>query len=415
MTSLNLTARVLAKFPARVLAGVGMLITKVNGVWTIAFNSSGLTSQPVTDPANTDIIVEMPDGSLAKVPLSAALAAASGYVEETGKKNGFINGGMQVWQRTVNDTGVTTTRKYVADRWAIKTGAGMLANVQIGGGYHLRAYTHMLLKGAVGVTTVDLDQRIEQRSAWALAYGGGQPNGAVTFSAMIFNFTGAAFTPTLFVSTPTALDNWAASNVRNGGGSGDALQSCPNGVGTRVFWSAVIQGYTDIGNGLEFRLRFPSGSLDAGTKSIIISEIQVEPRPTADNLYSLFEVETFSDELWRCQRYFYKSFPYATAPVTNAGVATGPQAWAQIVGAAAAQPGGLNLRYPADMRTAPTVTTYNPAAANAQPRNETVGADCSAVATANNTDSGVVITCTTAAGSAAGNRMSVHVTAEAEL
>jgi hypothetical protein len=34
-----------------------------------------------------------------------------------GLDNLFINGGFDIWQRTTNDTAVTTTRKYVADRW----------------------------------------------------------------------------------------------------------------------------------------------------------------------------------------------------------------------------------------------------------------------------------------------------------
>lgn len=411
MTTLNLTARVLAKFPARVVAGVGMAINKANGIWTIAFSSASLANQPITDPANTDVIIELPNGSLAKASVSA-VAGTSTYVEETGKKNGFINGGFSVWQRTTSDATVTTTRKYVADRWGVKTGAGTLTTVALTRTQDLfsnlvRCWGSLALTGNAGVTTVDVDQRIEARNVAPLF-------GPVTFSALIYNSTGSAFTPTLFVSTPTADDNWAASNVRNGGGAGDALQSCPNNNLTRVFWSADISGYTDLKRGLEFRLRFPSGTLDVNTKSIFLMEAQVERRPAVDNSFTLFEVETFGDELERCQRYYAKSFAYSTAPATNAGTANAEQ---KLQGVAASTTANslFGVRFPVQMRGTPTVTLYNPGANNAQIRNLQAASDWTGSFSGDIGPSGMKIEGTSPGGSASNQGAAIHWSADAEL
>jgi hypothetical protein len=66
------------------------------------------------------------------------------------------------------------------------------------------------------------------------------------------------------------------------------------------------------------------------------------------------------------------------------------------------------------MRAAPTVTTYNPAAANAQVRDFTAAADCSAAATTAHPN-GILVSCTGNAGTAVGGALGVHLTAESEL
>jgi hypothetical protein len=173
------------------------------------------------------------------------------------QSNLFINGSFAVWQRSTDDTAVSTTRKYVADRFAITTGAGALAHV-------LRSTTvptgsrskySLELTGAADVTTVTVDQRIEAINV---------PKSTVYFSAYIYNGSGAAFTPKLYISTPAASDNWTTPSVINGSGSGESLQECADSAWTKVYWTADISGYSNVANGVEFKLEIPSGSLVAG-------------------------------------------------------------------------------------------------------------------------------------------------------
>jgi hypothetical protein len=400
---------VIPRFPARVVAGVGIRIDRANAVYTFSTDYSTVAPGSVADPANTDVLVQLPDGTYATVPVSA-IAASTLPVQQTGKRNALINGGFGVWQRNTTFA-PTTVRMLTADRWGIAAGAGTLTSVQRAAPMGVvRGMNGLQLTGNPGVTVVDISQRIEAINANVLRAA--PPY--ITFSAQLFNSTGAAFTPTLFVDTPNALDTWTTSAVQNNAGAGDTLQSCPGGLLSTITWSADIGAYANLANGLGFRLRIPSGALDNNTKSVNLYDVQVEPVTAVGAAPSLFEVETFSDELARCQRYYFKTFAYGTVPVNNAGQ-VGALAFTQVVAAAASQ-SGQALRYPVTMRVAPAAVLFNPLAANAQIRNPTASLDwtISAVGGASS-DSQVQVTGTAAAGSVAGQTAVVHITADAEL
>jgi hypothetical protein len=127
-----------------------------------------------------------------------------------------------------------------------------------------------------------------------------------------------------------------------------------------------------------------------------------------------WESRPFEEELALCQRYYQKSFNIGTVPAQNAGTA-GAKGLVQAVGAAAAM-GGNHIQFPTTMRATPTtLTSYNPSAANAFPYNVTAAASWTALTFLAQGMSGVLVTGTTAAGSAAGQVSYVHWTMDAEL
>lgn len=297
-----------ASSPARLAAGAEGQVLSVataepTGLKWIPPVSAGAGIPGSTIDAKGDLIVGTADDTYSRLAvgangqvLMADSSQATGLVwANLLLDNIFINGGFDLWTRSTDDTGVTTTRKYVADRWAVKTGAATLAHVQRSTTLRTgaRSKYSLQLDGAASVTTVDVDQRIEA----ALS---GLYKRQVYFTAYVYNGSGAAFTPKLFVSTPSAADNWASSTVRNGGGSGEDLQSCADSDWTQVRWSADISGYTNIDNGLEFRLQIPSGSLVAGDV-VRLAEINLVPGGVATPFVSrLVGLETLL-----CQRYYW--------------------------------------------------------------------------------------------------------------
>jgi hypothetical protein len=122
---------------------------------------------------------------------------------------------------------------------------------------------------------------------------------------------------------------------------------------------------------------------------------------------------SFNEQWWLCQRYFQKSFFYETAPVQNTGAASGETVFISTVAGVVAT--YHQVRYARPLRTTPTITFYNPSAANAQARNHTDSADCSATGTSFNTANDMVLTTTGNAGLAVGERIGVHWTADAAL
>lgn len=125
-----------------------------------------------------------------------------------------------------------------------------------------------------------------------------------------------------------------------------------------------------------------------------------------------FEYRSEAEERKLAARYFFKTFDNDTAPAQNAGTSG---ALAYVVQAAGVNQAGLGVRYPAAMRVSPTLTFYNPSAANALWRNTTDPADSGAVATSFGNNRGVLLRNPQVAGDGVGEVIAVHMTADANL
>jgi hypothetical protein len=118
-------------------------------------------------------------------------------------------------------------------------------------------------------------------------------------------------------------------------------------------------------------------------------------------------------ELRRCQRRYWKSFAQSMVPGQGAGTGTSEHRGVAIKSGASAQ--SLGTVRTTTLRVAPTVTLFNPVSSNAQARDLTAGADCSATSAQNVSDSGFEIVTTANASTAVGNTIGVHVVADARL
>ena len=97
-----------------------------------------------------------------------------------------------------------------------------------------------------------------------------------------------------------------------------------------------------------------------------ISNVNVEPGMIAHEFVPLPP----SALLQAAQRRYKKTFPIGTAPAQNAGLAG-----ALCTPAASATAGTLSIQWPLAMSKSPTITTYNPSAANANWRDVTGASD----------------------------------------
>lgn len=251
-----------------------------------------------------------------------------------GLDNLLINGGFDIWQRTTNDTAVTTTRKYVSDRWGFVTGASTLANVQRSTTVRTGARSKYSceLVGAASVTTVNISQRIESLMS-------GRYKRVLYFSGYIYNGSGASFTPKIYVSTPSVADTWATNTVRNGAGSGENLQACADAAWTLVSWTADVSGYTDIDNGLEVRIEIPSGSLVA-SDTVRLAEFML-----ATLVETLFVSRYVGLEEILCKRFYQVLGGDYTYHFMGSGHTTGTTT------------GYATLLFPQEMWKIPTVTS----------------------------------------------------------
>lgn len=126
-----------------------------------------------------------------------------------------------------------------------------------------------------------------------------------------------------------------------------------------------------------------------------------------------FEVRPFSVELELCKRYYVKSFGVDVAPAQSVAGNTEHFFTAHTAGANTNRSG--TVAFPVEMRAAPTVTLYNPAASNAEIRDANAAADCSSSAATAATAKGFRVTCVANASTAVGNLLSFQWSAAAEL
>ena len=143
--------------------------------------------------------------------------------------------------------------------------------------------------------------------------------------------------------------------------------------------------------------------LDTIGNIFAITGVQLE----VGNTPTPFEHRPFGVELGMCQRYYEKSFSYATAPAQNTGVTLGA---AYATGQVVNQAFSTSVTFAVAKRAAPTITTYAPDSATA---NWSLNTTTPTAATANIGDSAFAVTGSTAV--TAGNSYSIHWDANAEL
>jgi hypothetical protein len=126
-----------------------------------------------------------------------------------------------------------------------------------------------------------------------------------------------------------------------------------------------------------------------------------------------FDTQPYQSEMNRVQRFFSKSFSIDQNPTTAVGVNTGEKRG--VAGKTTTGTDFIAIEYPVEMRSAPTVTTYSPASANATARDITAGADSGAVTVTGNTVKNCYLSFAGNAGSAVGNLFGCHYSADAEI
>jgi hypothetical protein len=333
---------------------------------------------------------------LADAVAMAESAADSAVLAQ--RRNVLINSSFEVWNEATAATS-SATQAWRAECWYVTaSGAAVTSERSTTVRTSNRARYSIQLNGAASVTTVQLGHRIESCDVPKIA-------GTVTFQAWVYNGSGASFQPSLLVYTAGSIDSWGAPTAR----LTQTLQSCADAAWTQVSHTVDISGYTNLANGVTIELRIPSGSMVAGDTVRIM-----EPMLCLAGQVASFEVEPVPETERRCERFFEKSFSRGTAPAQNAGGGLGELVWpASLAGTSVNRSQTVIFRTP--KRTTPTMTGYNPNAANAQARDIFTPADCTSTTFTSNAEVGFRVTATGAAGTSIGNPISLHWTANARL
>lgn len=316
-------------------------------------NASSATANMVTDASGN-------------VSFGGTAAMSSSFL-----RNRIINGDMRVDQRNAGAAVTASTGTYTLDRWKAYDLSDAVFTVQ----QDSSAPTGFVNSAKVTITTADVSigaaqynyfaQFIEGLNVSDLAWGTASAQSvALSFwvrSSVTGTFGGAFANSAYNRSYPftysiSVANTWEQKTVTVAGDtSGTWLTT--NGIGIEV--------YFDLGTGTDNTGTSGAwvGAGNIGADSTVqlattlnatwyITGVQLEVGTVA----TPFERQIYNAQLAQCMRYFCKSYDLATVP----GTATNTGASATTIYSAAFNgTGTLNLIFPVEMRSAPTVVNYS--------------------------------------------------------
>jgi hypothetical protein len=259
-------------------------------------------------------------------------------------RNRIINGNMYVAQRATSATVTAGTTVPTAstgypcvDRFFVySTGANVTAAQVAGSGSNRNL---LQITGAASVTAVGVGQRIESLNSYDLS------GKTCTLSVSLANSLLTTVTWTASYATTTDTFGTIGTPTKTQIATGTFTV---NSTLTRYSTSISVPAAATTG----IEILFTVGAQTSGTWQV--DDVQFEEGSIA----TPFERQNFTNQLAQCQRYFCSTFPIGTVPAQNVAscfytFSTTVSNWL------------IGYQFPVQMRGVPTITTYNPYAANA--------------------------------------------------
>ena len=359
----------------------------------------------------------------------------SRYVNDSalGMRNRVINGDMRIDQRFAGAAiAAAANGAYTLDRWTIERAGALVCTVEQVEDAPSTTGLYQSMKCTV--TTADaalaagdyftISQKVEGYTVSDFAFGTAAAF-TCTLSFYVKSSVAGIYSGSLRNSAANrsypfhyAIDTantWEKKSVVITGDTGGAWLRT-TGIGVTLFFTLFV-GSTFTGTGNTWAAANYLGTSDQNTtwaatttNTFNLTGVQLEK----GSIPSPFQIRSLDQELRLCQRYFWKTFNHDVAIAQNTGSSAGLLFHRVQVGGAL-----LNyaekIVFPVTMRTAPTITFYNPNAANALARNVSAGTDSGAVTAQAAGHSGFAADYGQAAGDAAAHGIVVHASADAEL
>jgi hypothetical protein len=399
--------------------GIGAKAITKNG--TAALNAgdiiSGIAYEVIYDGTWFQLASNVANGTITSAKMANGGA-------EFGMRNRIINGAMMIDQRNAGASGTTA---YTVDRWAYDASQGGKVTWQQNSGSvtppaGFKNYLGVVSSSAYSITSSDyfaLKQVIEGFNTADLSWG--TANAATisisfwvrssltgTFGGVVSNGSNNRAYP--FTYTISSANTWEQKTLTIAGDTSGTWATDNTGGIELNFGLGVGSTYSGAAGawaaGNYLSATGATSVVGTNGATFYITGVQLEKGSQA----TAFEWRSYGTELALAQRYFSMTFSQGTAPASNSG-----QAGALLTANASGTGIGFGLLvtwgFPIEMRTVPTVTTYNPSAAGTSWFLNTAATVAAAVS--NPGTRGVTVY--NNATSATGTNAAIHLTASAEL
>ncbi len=326
-------------------------------------------------------------------------------------RNMVVNGDFQIAQRGAGGAASFASGPapvYTIDRWQLKVNVSQASTVTQTAGTASGSFVATVQRnsGQTGTGTILFCTSLTRDMCVGAA---GQPV-TVTFNAKC----GADYSPT---SSALGLTVYSGTGTTDISGINGAFSGTANAISQTLTLTTSFQTFTFTSSALgstvsQLAVQFsmtPTGT--AGTvDSFIIQDVALVIG-SASTAYTRLN---FQEALSNCQRFYFKTFAYGTAPAQNVGINTGERIMAATV-TGAMQNNQPSADFPVLMRATPTITTFNPANTNAQARDESANADCSSTGSNLVSARGFNVFFTGNAGTFVNDVIGLHITADCDV
>lgn len=289
-------------------------------------------------------------------------------------QNVLANPDFLIWQENTTYSPVASSRTSIADGWKVLSAATATDGT--------RTYSQ-----TAGFSTAQYALKVQRQAGNAetgLAYVGQQISSANTIQMLQGKSAtlaadvcyGANFSPSgnalleQFITGTGMDETWAVAAFPTGSVTTSWAEHAGSGPGTceHVSFGTITVPANATEAGLRIAAKDWVGTAGANDwwsiTNVNLTPTNYEP--------ATFVHPSYFESLTRAQLSYRKTFPYATVPAQNAGVAG---ALCTVGTSTTAGALGLQWQFGTAMRASPTITTYNPSAANANWRDTTAGAD----------------------------------------
>ena len=394
--------------------------------WGIYASGAGTLTRNVINSTNSNALLNLAgDGQVIIAVTTQSFLPAS-------PNNLLINGGMQISQER-GITGVPASggaTAFIVDCFGYTAvGAGVVTIQQVGD-------APSTLENSVKTLTTTLDNSLaatDKYHLWSFVEGydlaplgfgaAGASSISLSFFAKAFRagtYTGAFINGTSNRSytweyTINSSNTWEFKTVTATGDT-TGTWATDNSVGLYVSWgiglgSNFTQAAGSWGATGALGTSNQVNAMQSTSDTFQITGAVLVPGSvpvTADHVPGY--IRPFNQELLSSMRFYEKSFLYATGVATNAGTAGVHMLQAITAGGTITL---TPLRFKVVKRTTPTMTLFNPSAANNVIRDLSAAADCGTSGVDFLNDSGGRLNCLGNASTAVGNTLGVHWSADA--
>lgn len=350
------------------LPNASATILTSNAAVTVAQGGTNITSYTTGDllyASGSSALSRLGAGNDGQILRTSGTSAAPAWVDNPPSfRNGLINGDCSVAQRGTSFSSIAASVVQTLDGWFGYSAAGAAQSVTRQSGVAGNGFNYCMRVQRPNANSSTALHRVLQIIETIDCYRfAGQSCTLSYYLRVGANFSSTNVT--VSVMTGTGSDEGSAS-VAAGTWTGLATPLNSN-ISPTTSWVRYTHSLSIASNATEIAIKLlmtPTGTAGAADY-FEVTGLQLElGSPTA------YEYLPASVNLSRCQRYYQKTFSSATAPAQNAGTTD-----AAVIVSQAATTFGQSFDYAIPMRVAPTVTTYNPSATNANWRDTTNSTD----------------------------------------